>query len=153
MNAKPILLPLAATFAVATATPALAQQMDHGCMSMMHGGGGHGDGGHGAAHSGTQSQGAAEGTLRGGVRVFDLAVTDHGFEPATVAANRGETVRLIVTRRSDATCAREIVIAQYGINQPLPLDTPVAVEFAPAAPGEVHFACAMNMVGGVVLVR
>lgn len=150
MNAKPILLPLAAAFTVAATTPAVAQQMG-GCMNMMHGGGGHGD--HGATHGAAQPQGAAEGTLRGGVRIFDLAVTDVGFEPATVTANVGEKVRLIVTRRSDATCAKEIVIPQYGIDQPLPLDTPVTVELTPAAPGEVRFACAMNMVGGVILVR
>lgn len=153
MTAKSLLLPLSAALALATATPAAAQEMKHGCMSMMqHGGGGHGGEGHGASHA-APAQGVAEGTVRSGVRIFDLAVTDRGFEPATLSANVGEKVRLVVTRRSDATCARDIVIPQYGVSQPLPLDTPVIVELTPAAAGEVPFSCAMNMVGGVIRVR
>ncbi len=140
MNSKSFLLPIAVALAFAAA-PARAQH-DHGSM---HGGQ------HGAA-SASAAQGIAEGTLKDGVRTVNVSVTDNGFEPSKVKAKKGEKVRLVVTRKTDSTCAKEIVIKEHRINQPLPLDTPVTVEFTPAKSGEIRYACGMDMVSGVVFV-
>ena len=66
--------------------------------------------------------GIAEGTVKGGVRVVEMKVTDEGFVPSKVKVQKGEKVRFLVTRTTDSTCAKEIVIKEAGINQPLPLD-------------------------------
>ncbi|HET7824841.1 MAG TPA: cupredoxin domain-containing protein [Anaeromyxobacter sp.] len=126
MIAKHLLLPLAAALAVAAA---------------------------GTARAGGKSSPIAEGTLKDGVRTIEMAVTADGFEPSKVKVSKGEKVRLVVTRKTDATCATEIVMADQGVNTPLPLNKPVAVEFTPSKSGEIKYACAMGHVGGVVFVK
>ena len=96
--------------------------------------------------------GIAEGTVKNGVRTVEMTVTSDGFVPAKVKANKGEKLRLVLTRKTDRTCATEIVIPGYGINAPLPLDKAVTVELTPKASGEIKYACGMDMVSGVLLV-
>jgi len=81
-----------------------------------------------------------------------MKVTANGFEPDKVQARRGEPLTLVITRTTEKTCATEIVVKDYGINTPLPLDKPVSVTFTPSKSGPVRFACAMDMIGGVVVV-
>ena len=107
---------------------------------------------HGAQRATSAPQTIAEGTVQGGVRVVPVTVTENGFEPAMIKAKKGEKVRLVVTRKTNSTCAKEIVIKDHGINQPLPLDKAIAVEFTPARSGEIRYACGMDMIRGVVLV-
>ncbi len=144
MNSKSFLISAAAALAF-TAAPALAQHEghDHGSMPSMaqHG-----------APSASAAQGIAEGTLKDGVRTVNVAVTDNGFEPSKVKAKKGEKVRLVVTRTTNSTCAKEIVIKDHGINQPLPLDRAVTVEFTATKSGETRYACGMDMISGVVFV-
>jgi plastocyanin domain-containing protein len=136
MSLKSFLLPAAAALALGAASPAAAQGHDHG-----HG------------HAMQAPKGAiAEGTLKGGVRVFELAVTEDGFDPSRVKIKKGEKVRFVVTRKTDSTCAKEIVIKPFGIEKKLPLNEPVTVEFTPEKSGEVRYACAMDHVAGVLFV-
>jgi len=55
-------------------------------------------------------------------------------------------------RKTDATCAKEIVIKEYKINCKLPLNEQVTVEFTPRK-GEFAFACAMDMIKGKLIVE
>lgn len=107
----------------------------------------------GLAHAKESGSAFAEGTLKDGVRTVEMAVTDNGFEPSKVKVNKDEKVRLVVTRKTDATCATEIVIEDAGINTPLPLGKPVAVEFTAKKSGEIRYACGMGHVAGVVFVK
>ena len=85
---------------------------------------------------------------------IELTVTDKGFEPAHVAVKKGEPVHLVITRKTDATCAKDIVVPEQGIKQALPLGQRVEVTFTPAKTGELRYGCAMDqMVGGVILVE
>jgi plastocyanin domain-containing protein len=143
MNTKSFLFPAAAALAL-SAAPAIAQHAgsDHGAA-------------HGASHhvSGPKaSQGIAEGTVKDGVRTVNVSVTGDGFEPSKVKAKKGEKVRLVVTRKTNSTCAKEIVVKDHGIHQPLPLEKAVSVEFTPAKSGEIRFACGMDHVSGVVFI-
>ncbi len=96
--------------------------------------------------------GIAEGTVRNGVRTVDMAVTEDGFVPAKVKAVKGEKLRLVVTRKTDRTCATELVIPNYQIDAKLPLDKPVTVELTPRASGEITYGCGMKMITGVIFV-
>lgn len=93
------------------------------------------------------------GSVQSGVRVIDVAVTESGFEPDRIIVRKGEPVRLLVTRKTDRTCANEIVIKGQSIEKPLPLGQPVVVEFTPGASGDLRYACAMNMISGVIVVQ
>jgi plastocyanin len=141
MNWKRFLLPVAAALAF-LAHPAVAQHAghDHGTM---HGG---------AQKASAAAHGIAEGMLKDGVRTVELAVTDNGFEPSKIKVKKGEKVRFVITRKTDRTCATEIVIKDHGINQDLPLNKAVTVEFTPAKSGEIRYACAMGHIGGVVFI-
>ncbi len=88
-----------------------------------------------------------------GPRVIPMAVTANGFEPAKLKVKAGQPLKLVVTRQTDRTCAKQIVIADYGINQPLPLNQPVEVAFTPSKSGEVRYACGMDMISGVLVVE
>jgi plastocyanin domain-containing protein len=143
MNQNRFLLPLAAALAF-VAAPALAQQHDghdHGAM-------------HGMKHSAkaNPAAGIAEGTVKDGVRTVEMAVTDDGFEPSKVKVKKGEKVRFVVTRKTNSTCAKEIVIKDHGINSPLPLNKAVTVEFTPNKSGEIRYACGMDHISGVVFI-
>lgn len=95
---------------------------------------------------------AASGDKKG-VLTVELTVTSKGFEPANVKVKAGRPVRLVITRKTDKTCAKEIVLEDLGINQPLPLDTPVTVEFTPSEAGTLRYACAMDHIGGILTVQ
>lgn len=95
--------------------------------------------------------GAEEGPLANRV---EMTITDKGFEPQNIRVKKGEPVTLIVTRKSDATCATEIVIDEHKVNTKLPLNTPVTVTFTPQKSGKLKYGCAMNkMIGGVISVQ
>ncbi|HEY6001830.1 MAG TPA: cupredoxin domain-containing protein [Anaeromyxobacter sp.] len=106
-----------------------------------------------AGHGRAAEASPAEGTLKNGVRTVEMAVTENGFEPSRVKVNKGEKVRLVVTRKTDSTCATEIVIADQGVNAELPLGKAVAVEFTPTKAGEIRYVCGMGHVGGVLFVK
>jgi len=95
---------------------------------------------------------AAARVEKGGTRVVALTVTDQGFEPANVKVAAGYPVRLVVTRKTEKTCATELVLADLGISEPLPLHTPVTVEFTPGESGTLRYACGMDHVSGVITV-
>ena len=84
----------------------------------------------------------------------NVSVTKAGFvveNPPAVKA--GQPVTLVVTRSVERTCATEIVLKDYGISQPLPLNKLVEVTFTPRQPGSVRFACAMDMISGSLKVE
>jgi hypothetical protein len=142
MTTRPLLATLAAALALGAA-PAPAEQ-----------------GGNDPRHAASQERsaaalaaaGIAEGTVKDGVRTVEMAVTEDGFVPSKVKARKGERLRLVVTRRTDRTCATEIVVKEYGIRQPLPLGKAVTVELTPARSGEIRYACGMDHVSGIVFV-
>jgi plastocyanin domain-containing protein len=137
MTTKSFLLPFAAAVALAAA-PALAQH------------GSHDHGAHAAKKS--AAAGIVEGTLENGVRTVKMEVTDDGFVPSKVKVNKGEKVRFVITRKTERTCATEIVIKDHGINTPLPLDKAVTVEFTPKKSGEIRYACGMDHISGIVFI-
>lgn len=80
---------------------------------------------------------------------FDVSVTAAGFTVAhPLPLKVGQPVTLVVTRTVETTCATAIVIKEFGISKPLPLNQPVEVTFVPKKAGKVHFACPMDMVSG-----
>jgi plastocyanin domain-containing protein len=82
-----------------------------------------------------------------------ISVTRNGFEPAQVKLKTGQPVRLVVTRKTDRTCATEIVLKEYGIKKDLPLNKAVEVVFTPRKPGSLRYACGMDMIAGQLVVR
>jgi plastocyanin domain-containing protein len=96
------------------------------------------------------SAGAEEGPLANRV---EMAVTERGFEPQNIRVKKGEPVTLIITRKTDTTCATEVVIDEHKVNAKLPLNQAVTVTFTPQKSGKLKYGCAMNkMIGGVITI-
>jgi plastocyanin domain-containing protein len=79
-----------------------------------------------------------------------IEVTEEGFVPAVVNVRAGQPVTLVVTRKTEKTCATELVMKEHNINQPLPMNQPVEITFTPAQSGDLPYACAMDMIKGTV---
>ena len=82
-----------------------------------------------------------------------IEVTEQGFVPADVTVTAGKPVTLVVTRKTDRTCAKELVIEDRGIHQELPLGQAVEVKFTPDSAGVIRYACGMDMISGRVIVK
>jgi plastocyanin domain-containing protein len=82
-----------------------------------------------------------------------MAVTEEGFVPERIPAKKGQPITLAITRKTDRTCARDIVFQGQDGKTPLPLNKTVDVTYTPKASGELKFGCAMGMmVSGVLAV-
>jgi len=82
-----------------------------------------------------------------------VTVTTKGFEPSSLTLMPNVPAKVTFVRQSDQTCATSVVIPEYKINQELPLNKPVVVEFTPTKTGEFAFACGMNMLKGTLIVQ
>jgi plastocyanin domain-containing protein len=107
------------------------------------------------AQQGCSKEPAAEARKPGDApRVITLSVTEKGYEPSPLTLKKDEPVKLVVTRTTDHTCATEIIVKDYGINAPLPLNTPVEIAFTPNKTGTLTYGCAMGqMISGVFMVE
>jgi RND family efflux transporter MFP subunit len=84
---------------------------------------------------------------------YEIAITGQGFVPDRVEVKQGAQVSLVFTRRTNETCATEVAIPALKVKRPLPLNTPVLIEYTATNTGEVTFACGMDMVRGVLVVQ
>ena len=83
-----------------------------------------------------------------------ITLSEKGFEPTPIQVVKGQPVTLVVTRKTDETCATELTIPEYKIDQKLPLNQPVEISFTPEKSGDLEYGCAMDhMVKGVLQVR
>ncbi len=81
-----------------------------------------------------------------------MTVTEKGFEPSSLKVKAGEPVTLKITRKTNATCAREITVPSQKLKVDLPLDKEVTVKISALSKGEIKFGCSMDMmIGGVIL--
>ncbi len=76
-----------------------------------------------------------------------------GFVPAEVKIKKGEKVNLVVTRKTDKTCATALVMKEKGIDVDLPLNKPVSVALKADKHGELKYACPMDMITGKIIVE
>ncbi len=87
-------------------------------------------------------------------RRIELSVTERGFAPSPVEVKKGEPLLLVITRKTDRTCAKEFVVPELNLKAALPLDQPVEVRLTPKKSGELKYGCAMGqMISGVLTVR
>jgi len=89
-------------------------------------------------------------------RRLEITVTEHGFEPRHVKVSKDEELMLVFTRKTERTCAKEVVIQTDGeqkIRKQLPLDTPVEIAVKFGKTGEFSYACGMGMYASVISVQ
>ena len=87
---------------------------------------------------------------------IDIAVTRQGFEPRNISVPAKKTVTLVFTRKTDATCAKSVVLSiddGKKVERELPLDEPVELAVTFPKAGTLTYACSMNMIKGVITVQ
>jgi plastocyanin domain-containing protein len=92
-------------------------------------------------------------TTKPKVQRAKVEITEQGYKPASIKLRKGIPARVTFLRKTDATCAKEVVISAYGINRDLPLNKAVVVTFTPDKTGEFIFTCGMNMMRGKLIVK
>jgi plastocyanin domain-containing protein len=90
---------------------------------------------------------------RGGSQSARVEITRYGYEPVSIALRKGIPARITFVRRTNDTCATEVLFPDYGINRNLPLDQAVVISFTPRKTGEFAFTCGMRMHKGRMIVR
>jgi plastocyanin domain-containing protein len=89
-------------------------------------------------------------------RRIAIQVTRRGFDPAEIKVPAKTPVTLVFTRKTDATCAKTIVLTLDDgkkIERALPLDTPVEIAATFPKAGTLGYACTMNMTKGTIVVQ
>ena len=87
---------------------------------------------------------------------FEIKVTDNGFEPADVAVPAGKPVTLVFERKTDQTCAKQVILTMDDgkkIEKQLPLNTPVELAATFPKAGKLGYACGMDMIKGTITVQ
>jgi plastocyanin domain-containing protein len=82
-----------------------------------------------------------------------IDVTDQGFVPAEAKLRSGQPTTLVFTRKTEQTCATEVVIADLGVRRLLPMGQPVRIEVPAGRTGTLSYACGMDMVKGQVSIQ
>ena len=83
---------------------------------------------------------------------YKMIITEKGYEPSSVKVKAGVPIILKITRKTNATCAREITVPSQKLRVDLPLDKEVTVKISSLEKGEIKFGCAMDMmIGGVII--
>ncbi len=88
------------------------------------------------------------------VQVVEITVGPEGFQPNEIALEAHTPARLVFTRTTDATCAKQVQIPAFGVEKTdLPLNEPVAIEIMPHETGTFTFVCGMDMLEGAIVVE
>lgn len=106
--------------------------------------------GEGRAHGTSADRAAA--TAPAGRRV-SVEVGRTGYAPNRIEAKPGERLVLRFTRTADTECGRYVTVAGTDIKRELPLGEPVDVAVTAPQSGELVFACGMDMMHGIVVVK
>lgn len=100
----------------------------------------------------TAAFGSSQAAQQSDAQTATVEITSKGFEPSSLKLKAGAPAKVTFVRKTDETCAKEVVMKDYGIKRDLPLNESVTVEFTPRK-GEFTFACGMNMVKGKLIVE
>lgn len=87
-------------------------------------------------------------------RIIKIEVTNSGYSPKQIEMKKGETIKLVVVRKTDSPCLKQIQFPTFGIKATdLPKGKPVEFVLKSDKEGSFSFACGMNMMKGTVLVK
>lgn len=88
-----------------------------------------------------------------GVTTTAVTADDTGFHPSSVTFAKGRPARLVFTRTTDDTCARQVVFPDLSLTKDLPLNEKVAIDVPTSEPRKLTFQCGMGMFKSSVVVN
>jgi len=87
------------------------------------------------------------------VQTAKIKITTLGYEPTALKLRKGIPAHVTFLRTRDATCVKEIVLPDFNIRRPLPLNQPVVITFTPTKKGSFTFVCGVNMMRRELIVQ
>jgi len=66
---------------------------------------------------------------------------------------RGQALTLVVTRKTDQTCAKEILIPALNERRALPLNQAVRIDVPNGVADTLNYICGMYMLGGTIAAK
>lgn len=138
------LLPLVAAVPLAWTGPALAQHAGHGASGSTHGGD------HARSHD--QKPSSLPPLLPTGPREVRVTIAQDGFTPKEIDAEAGDSVVLVITRLTSATCARELNFFGRGLQVALPEGQEIKITVDVNEVGVLRFGCLSGAEGAVIRV-
>jgi len=80
-----------------------------------------------------------------------ITVTDRGFEPAVTKVPATKPLTLVITRKTDQTCATEMVFPALNRRIDLPLNHTVRFEIPGGVSDTLNYECGMSMIKGMLV--
>jgi plastocyanin domain-containing protein len=96
-----------------------------------------------------KNDGASAAAAGGAVPVM---VDGDGFKPSSVKFKKGDTAKLVFTRTTDETCAKEVVFPDLNLKKDLPKNTPVTIDIPTDKEQSLTFQCGMGMYKSSVVI-
>jgi plastocyanin domain-containing protein len=87
------------------------------------------------------------------IQKITVTVTENGFEPNEIKVKDKSHVVLQITRKTETTCATNIMLKDLNIKKDLPLNQQVEVDLGVLKKGDISFACGMNMITGHIIIN
>lgn len=94
---------------------------------------------------GKDASSIGDGTIR-------VTADDDGFKPSSVTVKKGAPTTLVFTRKTEQTCATEVVFPELGIEKDLPRGVPVSIPVPTDKARTLTFQCGMGMYKSAVVV-
>lgn len=83
-----------------------------------------------------------------------VIVDDKGFTPSSVTFKKGaQNASLVFTRKTDETCATEVVFPELNVKKDLPKNQPVTIAIPTDKEQKLTFQCGMGMYKSAVVVN
>lgn len=82
-----------------------------------------------------------------------ITVTDEGYAPDRIEAERGQRLTLVFTRKTETECLEKVKFPALQIEKELPVNQPVEVTITAQKSGPIPFSCGMEMAVGTVVIK
>ncbi|CEN29562.1 cupredoxin domain-containing protein [Lactococcus piscium] len=78
---------------------------------------------------------------------------DGGYSPETLIFKQGMPAKLTFNRKDPSTCLEHVVFPDFGIDEALPVNQNVVIDFDTRKAGEYAYHCGMNMFHAKVIIK
>ena len=82
-----------------------------------------------------------------------ISVTDAGFVPSSIVVKKGVPITVLITRKTDQTCAMQAVFPSIKKRVDLPLGKAVRVALPAQSAGHLSYSCGMEMLHGELVFK
>jgi len=80
-------------------------------------------------------------------------IVDGGYTPESIEIPLGSPTTIHFLRKDPSSCLEDVVLGDFSIRRPLPLNERVDITITPQRSGTFQFTCGMGMYHGTIIVR